>query len=236
MRSSMRTTRAAAALRALVPALGLLLACSKSASITISPTTASVAAHATQQFTATVTDAIDTTVTWSVTETSGCTLDTTGLYTAPTTTGTYHVVATSNADKSKSATAVVTVTPALNAPPSALITASVKTTTYNGTTDDLLTGGLGKSGLVSTAPAPTESNPAAPTAAELRKLAIYVNYRALVDSSTAGGYGVLSAPNIDTSGNSTLGEGMIAGDETLASADDGTGTLNVTMMVQVPAN
>ncbi|MEP6657232.1 MAG: 3-hydroxybutyrate oligomer hydrolase family protein, partial [Betaproteobacteria bacterium] len=105
--------------------------------------------------------------------------------------------------------------------------------TYDGTSDDLLTGGLGKSGLQGTAP--TIANPTAPTAAELRRLALYINYRALVDvNKPTGGYGTLYGPNIDVKGNDTLGEGKIAGTEYLAYADDGTGKLNVTLMVQVP--
>ncbi len=108
--------------------------------------------------------------------------------------------------------------------------------TYDGTSNDLLTGGLGKTGLAAAATAlPAFADPAHPTAAELRTRAIYNNYRALVDYTAAGGFGVLYGPNIDTSGNDTLGEGKIAGDEYLAYDDDGTGQVNVTMMVQVPS-
>jgi hydroxybutyrate-dimer hydrolase len=107
--------------------------------------------------------------------------------------------------------------------------------TYDGTTNDLLTGGLGASGLGGNAPAPGFANAATPTAAELRARAIYVNYRALVDSTASGGYGSLYGPSIDNSGGNTLGEGRIAGDEWLALDDDGTGAVNVTMMVQMPA-
>ncbi len=101
---------------------------------------------------------------------------------------------------------------------------------YDGVSDDLLTGGLGKTGLQGAAPA--VSTP--PTAAELRRLAIYNNYRALVDMTTSGGYGVLYGPNIDANGNDTLGEGLVAGIEVLAYASDGKGRENVTMMVQIP--
>jgi hydroxybutyrate-dimer hydrolase len=107
-------------------------------------------------------------------------------------------------------------------------------TTYDGTGDDLLTAGLGRTGLGS-ATAPAVANPGVPTAAELRRLAIYANYRALVDANAKGGYGTLYGPNVDAEGKDTLGEGKIAGTEYLAYADDGTGTKNVTMMVQVPA-
>ncbi|MDQ6917146.1 MAG: D-(-)-3-hydroxybutyrate oligomer hydrolase [Pseudomonadota bacterium] len=114
------------------------------------------------------------------------------------------------------------------------IVGAISATTYNGTTDDLATGGLGKSGLAGAAPA--VADPVNPTAAELRRLAIYNNYRALVDvNSPNGGYGTLFGPNIDVNGNVTASEGKIAGTEYLAYADDGTGTQNVTLMAQIPA-
>ena len=112
---------------------------------------------------------------------------------------------------------------------------TVTQNTYNGTDDDLLTGGLGKTGLQSaTAPVIADANN--PTAAELRKIAIHANYRALVDATPAGGYGVLYGPNIDANGTVTTGEGKIAGTEYIAYDDDGSGLQNVTMMVQVPAS
>jgi hydroxybutyrate-dimer hydrolase len=110
---------------------------------------------------------------------------------------------------------------------------TITKTTYNGASDDLLTAGLGKTGLGAAA-APPPANPTAPTAAELRQSVIFNNYRAILDISPKGGYGVLYGPNIDVNGNDTLGEGKIAGTEYLAYADDGTGKKNVTMMVQVP--
>jgi len=105
---------------------------------------------------------------------------------------------------------------------------------YDGTSNDLLTGGLGKSGLQVAPPAYVD--PLHPTSAELRTRAIYNNYRALVDISPNGGYGVLYGPNIDLSGADTLGQGKIAGDEYFAYADDGSGRQNVTMMVQIPSS
>ena len=110
---------------------------------------------------------------------------------------------------------------------------SIVSTTYDGSTNDLLTAGLGKSGLAGAAPA--AADPANPTVEELRKLAIYNNYRALVDMTAAGGYGTLYGPNVDASGTVTTGEGKIAGEEHIAYADDGSGTQNVTLMVQIPA-
>ena len=127
-----------------------------------------------------------------------------------------------------------TPTPELNVLP-ARITNIVGPTTHDGTTDDLLTGGLGKTGLGS-ATAPGFVDPANPTAAELRRRAIYTNFRAVLDPSAAGGYGRLYGPNIDADGNDTLGEGKIAGKELLAYADDGSGRQNVVLMVQIPSS
>ena len=102
---------------------------------------------------------------------------------------------------------------------------------YDGSSDDLLTAGLGKTGLAG-AVAPTTS--ATPTAAELRKLAIYNNYRALLDMTANGGYGVFYGPNVDAAGVAGSGEGKVAGTEYIAYSDDGSGARNVTLMVQVP--
>ena len=107
-------------------------------------------------------------------------------------------------------------TPGVNAKPAFLGT--VTKTTYDGAADDLLTAGLGKTGLGAAAAQPP-LNPAAPTAAELRRLAIFNNYRAILDISPKGGYGVLYGPNVDSNGNNTLGEGKIAGVEYLAYAE-----------------
>ncbi|MFM0252172.1 D-(-)-3-hydroxybutyrate oligomer hydrolase [Paraburkholderia sediminicola] len=125
--------------------------------------------------------------------------------------------------------------PQANTLPSFITTASVKSQSYDGNTDDLLTAGLGKTGLGS-ATAPAIANATQPTAVELRRLAIWSNYRALVDMTANGGYGRFWGPNVDLNGNDTLGEGKIAGKEYLAYADDGSGTQNVTMLVQIPAS
>ncbi len=105
---------------------------------------------------------------------------------------------------------------------------------YNGVSDDLLTAGLGKTGLAGAAPG--YANATAPTAAELRRVAIYNNYRALLDMTAAGGYGTLYGPNVTSAGAVTADEGRIAGAEYTTYSDDGTGQLNVTLMVQVPAS
>ena len=107
-------------------------------------------------------------------------------------------------------------------------------TPYDGVTDDLLTAGLGWDGLQS-ATAPTVSSP--PTAAELRRLAIYTNYRALVDMTSGGGYGRLYGPNVALDGTvtTTPGAGKIAGTEHVGLIA-GTGFAQATVMVQVPAS
>jgi len=109
---------------------------------------------------------------------------------------------------------------------------TVNSKSYDGNTDDLLTGGLGKSGLSVLSPAPATSMP--PTAAELRKLAIYNNYRAIVDVNPDGGYGTLYGPNVAPDGTIGTGEGKIAGTEHIAYAGLGNARENVTLMVQVP--
>ena len=82
---------------------------SAAVTITISPTATNLPANGSQQFTATVTGASDTSVTWTVREgLSGGTISNAGLYSAPAVLGTYHVVATSNAESTQSATATVT--------------------------------------------------------------------------------------------------------------------------------
>ncbi|UUZ72170.1 D-(-)-3-hydroxybutyrate oligomer hydrolase [Polaromonas sp. P1(28)-8] len=109
---------------------------------------------------------------------------------------------------------------------------TVVSVNYDGANDDLLTAGLGKTGLGATAP--VAADPLNPTAAELRRIAIFNNYRAALDISVAGGYGSLYGPNVDASGVITTSEGKIAGTEYMAYSDDGTGNQNITMLVQVP--
>jgi len=109
----------------------------------------------------------------------------------------------------------------------------IHATTYDGVKDDLLTAGLGKTGLAAALP-PALADALHPTAAELRRTAIHTNYRAMLDMTAAGGYGSLYGPNVDAKGNVTASEGLVPGTEYIAYADDGTGRQNVTLMVQVP--
>ncbi len=96
--------------------------------------------------------------------------------------------------------------------------------------DDLLTGGLGATGLLLAAPA--FASPLTPTPAELRRNAIHVNYRAVLDILPAGGYGSLYGPNVSNAGVVTASQSKIAGWEHIAYAGPG----NVALMVQVPAS
>jgi hydroxybutyrate-dimer hydrolase len=97
--------------------------------------------------------------------------------------------------------------------------------------DDLLTGGLGKTGITS-AVAPGFVNALAPTADELRRRAFHTNYRAVMDPTSDGGFGRFYGPNVGNPIDPV--EGKIPGWEYLAYADDGSGRKNVTLMVQVP--
>jgi hydroxybutyrate-dimer hydrolase len=103
---------------------------------------------------------------------------------------------------------------------------------YDGVSDDLLTAGLGKTGLVG--PTPPFADPLNPTAAELRISAIYQNYRALQDTTAAGGFGTFYGPNLDFNGTPTTGEGKVSGREFTAFIDDGTGKKNVAVLLQLP--
>ena len=110
--------------------------------------------------------------------------------------------------------------------------ATVRGTGDTAATQDLLTGGLGRTGLGTAAPA--YANPLTPTALELRRNAIHGNYRGLVDITANGGYGTLYGPNVDATGTVTANEGLIPGREYIASLDDGTGRKRVVIAVQVP--
>jgi hydroxybutyrate-dimer hydrolase len=112
-------------------------------------------------------------------------------------------------------------------------TGTVNTLVYDGIADDLLTAGLGVAGLQS-ATVPSVTDAANPTVGELRRLAIYNAYRAAVDTTAAGGFGVLYGPNVDANGLANTTTGAVPGSEYLSYLDDGTGKQNVTVMVQIP--
>jgi 6-phosphogluconolactonase (cycloisomerase 2 family) len=82
----------------------------KNGSVSINPKAAMVKVNGMTQFTGTVAGASRNGKKWSVKESGGGTVTQTGLYAAPATPGTYHVVVSSVADATKSDTATVTVT------------------------------------------------------------------------------------------------------------------------------
>ena len=79
-------------------------------SLTVTPNSVTVLRGATQVFTSKVTGTTNTAVTWSVEESSGGAIDSTGLYTPPQNgAGTFHVIATSQANSAAAGAAVVIV-------------------------------------------------------------------------------------------------------------------------------
>lgn len=111
-------------------------------------------------------------------------------------------------------------------------------TRYDGDTDDLLTAGLGRTGLsrLSAQDLVRFADPLRPTPAELRRNAILNSHFSLIDRTEGGGYGRLYGPGVVN--GKAIGEGKIAGDEylTCAAAASGRPDDVVTMLVQVPAS
>lgn len=88
------------------------------ATVSITPSSTTVPANGTYSFKASVSGSTNTSVRWSAT---GGTVSTSGYYTAPASAGTYRVRATSAADSTKYAEAVVTVTPVVVPDPDPVI-------------------------------------------------------------------------------------------------------------------
>ena len=95
---------------------------SPSTSVTVTPNSVTLSQGATLSFAATVTGTTDTAVIWSVQENGGGMIDCTGLYTAPQgANGTFHVVATSQANSDAQGIAAVAVpTPQVAISPAAV--------------------------------------------------------------------------------------------------------------------
>jgi hypothetical protein len=97
----------------------------KRASVTVSPSTATLSSGDTLALSAQVTGSVKT-VTWTVAEgAAGGTVTTAGLYTAPQATGTFQVVATSTADPTKSDHAIITVIAPPPPPPPAIVAIAI---------------------------------------------------------------------------------------------------------------
>lgn len=121
--------------------------------------------------------------------------------------------------------------------PGFIVQDSVQKTQYDGLQDDLLSGGLNQEGLIGEPP--PVSDP--PTVAELRRLAIYNNYRAVVDPVPNGGIGVFWGPkSLDApTFPEPVVSGLIPGVEYLAfTYVRGTRghVNNITIAVQIPDN
>lgn len=101
-----------------------------SVSISTGTASASVISGQSTTFSATVANATNTGVAWSIQEgASGGTITAAGVYTAPTTPGTYHVIAAATQDPSKTATITVTVLAA----PNPVFTSTAPTAAVQGT-------------------------------------------------------------------------------------------------------
>jgi len=103
--------------------------------------------------------------------------------------------------------------------------AAIEHSYYDGKKNDLLTAGLGLKGLASAVP-PGFKNGDKPSPEELRRLAIYSNYRAIVSTSKQSGFGEFYGPSAS--------QGPVAGHEyqTQSFYPDGSPAAN--FVVQVP--
>ena len=135
--------------------------------------------------------------------------------------------------------------------PSFIVQGSVEAIEYDGQTlrdprpdesflgypDDLLSGGLNADGLESVTE-PGFADPINPTPTELRRRAIYTNFRAITDMTTAGGYGVFWGPALAPAFDG-VEQGLIPGVEykALMKKPAGSGNVNnVPVAVQIPDN
>jgi hydroxybutyrate-dimer hydrolase len=94
--------------------------------------------------------------------------------------------------------AACSASPVRNAPSQTAMIEPQRITEHRGS-DDLLTGGLGLEGLRSMA-APAFADPSAPTPHELRRRALWSNWRGIADLSPGGGYGLVYGSVADVPG------------------------------------
>lgn len=126
--------------------------------------------------------------------------------------------------------------------PSFILPGSIDKTIHDGVrdadgkADDLLSAGLNTAGLQDPAP-PTFDDPLNPTPKELRRLAIYNNFRAITDMTTEGGFGLFWGPALAPDFGGDVEPGLIPGVEykALIRTSGGSGNINnVPVAVQIP--
>lgn len=105
----------------------------------------------------------------------------------------------------------------------------VRATAFTPPLDDLASAGLGREGLASPQP-PAFDNVEQPTPEELRRRAIYENYRALADMTESGGYGKFYGPGAGY-GLTEKPPELIGGVEVQGIISD-----SATVVVQIPDN
>nr|WP_242477987.1 D-(-)-3-hydroxybutyrate oligomer hydrolase [Rubrivivax gelatinosus] len=107
----------------------------------------------------------------------------------------------------------------------------VSETRMDGQSDDLITAGMGLAPFVGQGAAPTYVDPLKPTAAELRRAAMF----SVLDVSA--GSTRLFGPNIDPETKQPVADARIAGEEILAySSEPGVNHLSAAMLLQIPAS
>jgi len=107
----------------------------------------------------------------------------------------------------------------------------VSETRMDGQGNDLLTAGLGLGPFIGQGAAPGYADPLKPSAAELRRAAIFSRL------DVVGGATRLFGPNIDPVSKQPVADARIAGEEILAYASDpGVGHFSAAMLLQIPAS
>lgn len=107
---------------------------------------------------------------------------------------------------------------------------------FGGYPDDLLSAGLNGNGLKSPTP-PAFADPLHPTATELRRYAVYTNYRSVVDTDPEGGYGIFWGPELAPDFGPDVDHGLIPGVEYTAAMrlPDAAENINIVpVAVQIP--
>jgi hypothetical protein len=125
--------------------------------VDVSPRNAEVVTRGTVGYAAKVVGSSVTQVSWTVQEAGGGSIDPTGLYSAPGTTGVFHVVATSVADPSKSGAGTVNVV----APPALSVAPNPASVAVGGTQQFTVTPGVPVTWSVVQTPSPAKPPPIA---------------------------------------------------------------------------